>query len=121
MKNCKTEIQLQTNASFCGSILERFKTYCTSQDIEPTNENLVRYLIRCNLIQEMEINRFTVLQLYPKALYNHDGVKLRAIIYIEDHVPVQERTIWTIVNKMQRRFNPNNGPKFPEDLTRETT
>lgn len=116
MPTNKSDLQIQTNTDFCVTVQERFQTYCKSKGLTANLENFIHYLVRCNIVHEIEINRFMVLHHYPEKLHKNDGVKLRAIYDIEDLVPLQERSIWTIINKMQRRFRPDPSPKFTTDL-----
>lgn len=77
---------------------------CKRKSIEPTFEGLLQFALDHSLIRERDINRYMVIDLYPKALYDNNGCKTKAVADIEEIVPVSDRSIWNWLGDLTRRY-----------------
>jgi hypothetical protein len=62
------EKQKELNDQFKRIISERFEVWNEAQEGPPDFEKFVKYLVGCSLIPQKEINRFMVVDCYPKIL-----------------------------------------------------
>lgn len=99
-------IQAYTNQDFVDTISRKFRAWAKNSGQEASPENMARFLMERSLINEKDVNRYMVIELYPHELYRHDCNKRKAIHSLEDKLPYQERTIWHIIGDMPRRFTP---------------
>lgn len=100
----KRRLQESLNVEFRKTVCRKYRMECKRKSVEPTFEGLLQFAHDHALIREKDVNRYMVLDLYPKALYDNDGSKLRAVADLEDIVPVSDRTIWSWINDFCRRY-----------------
>lgn len=105
-------IQAQTNQEFVNVINKKFKNWCSRMELEPTPENMIKYLMDCSVVEPKTVNRYMTLELYPRELYRHDCCKRKAVMSLTLQVPYEERTIWYIIGDMIGRYKPSNSVKF---------
>lgn len=97
----------QLNNNFAAIVSQRFEVWADAQGIEPTPEEFVKYLIGCSLIQNKQINRFIVIDNYPKILEANAGRKERTIYTLEDIVYIQSTQIKTTLKHYSKTFRFN--------------
>lgn len=102
--------QAQANTLFVERIARKFEYNCERIGIEPSHEELVKYLLQHSVINTMTVNRYITLDLYHEELYKANGLKSLAILNLETRVPYRERTIWYILDKLHNKFFPKKIP-----------
>ena len=91
--------QIDANREFLKRVQTTFKSWCTKKAKQPTQENLVKYLVRGGFIKETIINRFLSIELYrdelPKTANRRHpaGRKIIAIYNLEDKLPLSTTQI----------------------------
>lgn len=93
-----------TRSDFSKVIYGQYKDRCKLQEIEPTIEGLVVYLINRNLITDLTINRFLIIDKYPLALAQNAGVKQLACWQLEDEVGLKFASIKLIIKRFSTYF-----------------
>ena len=103
MGNNKTQLKKE----FIKIIAERFESWNDSKDGPPDLEKLIMYLIGCSIIPEKQINRFMIVDYYPKILKANEGKKLRTIYTLEDIINIQQTQIYNILKNYSKTFRYN--------------
>lgn len=94
----------ETRHEFTKVIERQYKEHCKSKEIEPTIEGLAVYMVNRNLVTDLTINRFLVIDLYPILLAKNNGIKQVACWEIEDHVGLKYASIRNILKRYQTYF-----------------
>lgn len=94
---------------FFKSILDQYKCHVGCRGLEDNNYNFIRFLVGSSLIPKERINKFMVINCYPKVLEKENGHKTRAIYHLETIVPYKKTHIETILKHDSKtfRFNKN--------------
>lgn len=95
------------NNNFAAIISQRFDNWAESQGLEASSENFIKYLIGCSLINNKEINRFIIVDNYPKILEANEGRKERTIYTLEDIVYIKSTQIKTALKHYSKKFRFN--------------
>ena len=69
-------------ADFLKTINEQYHYHCQSKDKTPNTQDFLEYLMERNLINDLTIKRFVVVNAYPEAL-NNLGIKRTAVWEID--------------------------------------
>jgi len=85
--------QIQANREFLKRVQTTFKSWCAKKAKQPTQENLIKYLVRGGFIKETIINRFLSIELYKDELPKTAGRKIIAIYNLEDKLPLSTTQI----------------------------
>ncbi len=91
--------QIDANIEFLKRVQTTFKSWCAKKAKQPTQENLIKYLVRGGFIKETIINRFLSIELYkdelPKTANRRHpaGRKIIAIYNLEDKLPLSTTQI----------------------------
>ena len=93
-----------TRREFIDTITLQYKQHCKSKDIEETIEGLAVYIVNRNLVTDLTINRFLVIDKYPQQLQINYGIKKLAIWALEDIVGVKCTTIRIYLDRFQTHF-----------------
>lgn len=96
--------QAALNTAFAAEIERVFAIYCENNGVEPTAAELAKYMLIYGIVTEREVNRYMVAALFPRALYEADGVKVVAVQALEDQVCLSERTIWSFISSTFHRY-----------------
>jgi hypothetical protein len=81
-----------------------FKRWCSSRDIQPSQDSFIEFLIEKNLINDTTIKRFVIISAYPEALDENMGIKYAAIWQLEEKYNVPESTIRVYIKRFQNFF-----------------
>lgn len=100
----KQKLQELLNIEFRRTITRRYQVECDRKGIEPTFDGLIQFAHEHALIRTIDINRYMVLDQYPKALFENDGCRREAVFWIENKVPVSDRTIWNWIKDFSKRY-----------------
>ena len=95
------------NNNFSAIVAERFEVWAESQGLAVNSENLIKYLIGCSLVRNKEVNRFIVIDNYPKILQANEGRKERTIYTLEDIVNIKSTQIKTTLKHYSKTFRFN--------------
>lgn len=97
--------------AFARVLSRKYVYECKRQQVEPTYEGLMQFIIKRNLVRPIDICRYMVNELYPEAMYKNDGCKTGAVRDLEDRLPVAERAIWEWTKKGFRRQRYRGDPE----------
>jgi hypothetical protein len=81
METNKREIDKQLLIEFQESVLYKFKALCEKDGITPDFYTLIDFLFQTNIIKDLTIAKFMVMELYPAALFENES-KMNAILDI---------------------------------------
>jgi hypothetical protein len=95
------------NNHFSAILAQRFEVWAESQGVASNSENLIKYLIGCSLIKNKQVNRFMVIDNYPKILEANEGRKERTIYTLEDIVYIKSTQIKTTLKHYSKTFRFN--------------
>ena len=71
METNKREIDKQLLIEFQESVLYKFKSLCEKDGITPDFYTLIDFLFQTNIIKDLTIAKFMVMELYPAALFEN--------------------------------------------------
>jgi hypothetical protein len=91
MSNEKNNIDRELLIEFQESILEKFKALCEKDCIKPSYSTLIDFLYKTNVIKDLTIAKFMVMELYPAALFENES-KMNAILDISMYDPHVKKT-----------------------------
>jgi hypothetical protein len=94
----------ETRRDFTESIEQQYKDYCKLREIEPTIRGFSVYIVNRNLVTDLTINRFLVIDLYPHLLQKNLGIKQVTCWELEDHVGLKYASIRLILKRFQTHF-----------------
>lgn len=92
------------NDEFFEVIVSKYVNECRRQNVDPSFSGLLAFVADRQLIDGVEIARFMVLEKYPRALYEMEGVKSRAVLVLEDQIGASERFVWDCLKNHRARF-----------------
>jgi len=95
----------EVNSKFRDTVVNKFRIWCKKNGVEETPEEMVRYMMERNIIEEKVIKYYVVLEIYPEYLYRYDS-KQRAMWAMEEVIPYCDRQIRNIIANVPRRFRP---------------
>lgn len=110
--------QLDANKDFSQRIQKGFKSWCAKKGKKPTQENLIKYMVRHGFVLERIINRYLSLALYKEELPKTAtdrwkvGRRIIAVQNIEDRVPLHETQIKSNINNHATAFR-DRMKRFP--------
>jgi hypothetical protein len=107
----KKERQQNTNIKFIELLSEELKEWCELQNIEPSTEALVAYLIKHNLLKQSIINKYVTINLYPEIKAESKN-KEEAVATLSNLLPLECRQIKNYLGNYYIKFKPNKF-KFP--------
>jgi hypothetical protein len=93
---------------FIKTIESQYINFCKSREIKPTTKGFAEYLINRNLIPDLTIKRFLVVDKYPHALGESLGIKRVAMWNLEDILNVSYSTIRVIIKRHIADFRHKN-------------
>jgi hypothetical protein len=96
MSNEKNNIDRELLIEFQESILEKFKALCDKDNITPNFYTLIDFLYQTNVIKDLTIAKFMVMELYPAALFENES-KMNAILDISIRTGLSEKTVYNMI------------------------
>jgi hypothetical protein len=93
---------------FIKTIESQYTNFCKSREIKPTTKGFAEYLINRNLIPDLTIKRFLVVDKYPHALGEHLFNKQSAMWSLEDTIGVSVTSIKTYLKRFNKTFRLKN-------------
>jgi hypothetical protein len=96
METNKREIDKHLLTEFTDSVLRRYKTLCEKEGITPDFYTLIDFLFQTNIIKDLTIAKFMVMELYPAALFENES-KMNAIMDISIQTGLSEKTVYNMI------------------------
>jgi hypothetical protein len=96
MNNEKNNIDKELLIEFQESILQKFKALCDKDNITPDFYTLIDFLYQTNVIKDLTIAKFMVMELYPAALFENES-KMNAILDISIRTGLSEKTVYNMI------------------------
>jgi len=88
--------------------LSEFNDWCKIKKIDPSNENLIGYLMERNIVTTLTVKRFVIIAKYPYSLSENLNIKRTAVWDLEQKYGIPESTIRLIVKRFQKFFRSPN-------------
>jgi hypothetical protein len=96
MNNEKNNIDKELLIEFQESILDKFVDLCRKDKITPDFYTLIDFLYQTNVIKDLTIAKFMVMELYPAALFENES-KMNAILDISIRTGLSEKTVYNMI------------------------
>ena len=96
METNKREIDKQLLIEFQESVLYKFKSLCKKDGITPDFYTLIDFLFQTNIIKDLTIAKFMVMELYPASLFENES-KMNAILDISIQTGLSEKTVYNMI------------------------
>jgi len=96
MNNEKNNIDKELLIEFQESILQKFKALCDKDNITSDFYTLIDFLYKTNIIKDLTIAKFMVMELYPAALFENES-KMNAILDISIRTGLSEKTVYNMI------------------------
>jgi len=96
MNNEKNNIEKELLIEFQESILGKFKALCDKDDITLDFYTLIDFLYQTNVIKDLTIAKYMVMELYPAALFENES-KMNAILDISIRTGLSEKTVYNMI------------------------
>jgi hypothetical protein len=96
MNNEKNNIDKELLKEFQKSILDKFKALSDKDNITPDFYTLIDFLYQTNVIKDLTIAKFMVMELYPAALFENES-KMNAILDISIQTGLSEKTVYNMI------------------------
>jgi len=96
MNNEKNNIDKDLLIEFQESILDKFVNLCRKDNIAPNFYTLIDFLYQTNVIKDLTIAKFMVMELYPAALFENES-KMNAILDISIRTGLSEKTVYNMI------------------------
>ena len=96
METNKREIDKQLLMEFQESVLYKFRSLCEKDGITPDFYTLIDFLFQTNIIKNLTIAKFMVMELYPASLCENES-KMNAIMDISIQTGLSEKTVYNMI------------------------
>ena len=96
MDNEKKAITSELLKDFQESVLLKYKALCDKEGINPNFYTLIDFLFQTNVIKDLTISKYMVMELYPAALFENDS-KMNAILDISIQTGLSEKTVYNMI------------------------
>jgi hypothetical protein len=96
MDNEKNNINKDLLIEFQESILQKFKALCDKDNTTPDFYTLIDFLYQTNVIKDLTVAKFMVMELYPAALFENES-KMNAIMDISIQTGLSEKTVYNMI------------------------
>ena len=96
METNKREVDKHLLTEFTESLLGRYKSLCEKERITPDFYTLIDFLFQTNIIKDLTIAKFMVMELYPAALFENES-KMNAIMDISIQTGLSEKTVYNMI------------------------
>jgi len=98
-----TDKQKKTLQMFADVLARKYASHCLRENIKPSPEGMARFMFTQDCMRMTEVNRYMVLENYPSALLDANGVKSTAVIFLADELGIGESFVWATLSQ-QKRF-----------------
>ena len=102
----KAQRQQQTNIDFCKTLAAHVETWCELQGLEVNALSMAAFLVKHNVVKQSVINRYMVVNMYPKFLESEGG-KEKAVFAMSNKLPIEDGAIYSILSHHYAYFRPN--------------
>lgn len=85
--------------TFQQHLYQNYEKFCKRQDLQPTAQGLIIFLIDHDLIPPVTIKRYTVLQEFEEVFPKQEHHKTQTVHILSDRFNIPERTVWGILKK----------------------
>jgi hypothetical protein len=96
MSNEKKEVTRELFLEFERSLLNKYVTFCQKEGTTIDIYNLIDFLYKTNIIKDLTIAKFMVMELYPAALFENES-KMNAILDISIQTGLSEKTVYNMI------------------------
>jgi hypothetical protein len=93
---------------FVKTINSQYSAFCKSREITPTQRGFAEYIVNRNLITDLTIKRFLVVDKYPSALDGSLGIKRSAMWSLEDLLNISFSSIEVYLRRHIKDFKHEN-------------
>jgi hypothetical protein len=76
--------------------LDKFVDLCLKDKITPGFYTLIDFLYQTNIIKDLTVAKFMVMELYPAALFENES-KMNAILDISIQTGLSEKTVYNMI------------------------
>jgi hypothetical protein len=77
-------------------LLNKYVTFCQKEGTTIDIYNLIDFLYKTNIIKDLTIAKFMVMELYPAALFENES-KMNAILDISIQTGLSEKTVYNMI------------------------
>jgi hypothetical protein len=96
MSNEKKEVTRELFLEFERSLLNKYVTFCQKEGTTIDIYNLIDFLFQINIIKDVTVAKFMVMELYPAALFENES-KMNAIMDISIQTGLSEKTVYNMI------------------------
>jgi len=96
MDNEKKEVTRELFLEFERSLLNKYVTFCKKEGTTIDIYNLIDFLFQINIIKDVTVAKFMVMELYPAALFENES-KMNAIMDISIQTGLSEKTVYNMI------------------------
>ena len=96
MDNEKKEVTRELFLEFERSLLRKYVTFCQKEGNTIDIYNLIDFLFQINVIKDVTVAKFMVMELYPAALFENES-KMNAIMDISIQTGLSEKTVYNMI------------------------
>jgi hypothetical protein len=96
MDNEKKEVTRELFLEFERSLLNKYVTFCQKEGTTIDIYNLIDFLFQINIIKDVTVAKFMVMELYPAALLENES-KMNAIMDISIQTGLSEKTVYNMI------------------------
>jgi hypothetical protein len=96
MDNEKKEVTRELFLEFERSLLSKYVTFCQKEGTTIDIYNLIDFLFQINIIKDVTVAKFMVMELYPAALFENES-KMNAIMDISIQTGLSEKTVYNMI------------------------
>jgi hypothetical protein len=77
-------------------LLRKYVTFCQKEGTTIDIYNLIDFLFQINIIKDVTVAKFMVMELYPAALFENES-KMNAIMDISIQTGLSEKTVYNMI------------------------
>jgi hypothetical protein len=96
MDNEKKEVTRELFLEFERSLLNKYVAFCQKEGTTIDIYNLIDFLFQINIIKDVTVAKFMVMELYPAALFENES-KMNAIMDISIQTGLSEKTVYNMI------------------------
>jgi len=87
---------------FQEHLYQNFKNYCARHGFDPTDDQLITFLIDQDLIPLTQIQRYAVVNEFENVYPDHTLHKTQAVSTVANRFSISERTVWSILKHIRQ-------------------
>jgi hypothetical protein len=96
MDNEKKEVTRELFLEFERSLLRKYVAFCQKEGNTIDIYNLIDFLFQINIIKDVTVAKFMVMELYPAALFENES-KMNAIMDISIQTGLSEKAVYNMI------------------------